>query len=134
MLTDAPATVAGLVHSAVLVGVQVPAATFSGAHQFIRVGRLAFVGGMCGAVMDVAPYTIVNGTRAEVSGLNTIGMQRAGMTEEQVGRVKQAFKLFFRSGLQAAEALAKLEAELGSFPEVAHFVAFVKGSKRGVTR
>jgi UDP-N-acetylglucosamine acyltransferase len=106
----------------------------SGAHQFIRVGRLSFVGGMCGAVMDVAPYTIVNGTRAEVVGLNTIGMQRAGMDEDQVGRVKQAFKIFFRSNLQAAEALAKLEAELGGFPEVAHFLAFVKASKRGVTR
>ena len=106
----------------------------SGAHQFVKVGRLAFVGGMCGVVMDVAPYTIVNGTRAEVVGLNKIGMQRAGMTEEQVARVELAFKIFFRSKLQAAEALARLEAELGAFPEVAHFTAFVKGSKRGVTR
>jgi UDP-N-acetylglucosamine acyltransferase len=106
----------------------------SGAHQFIRVGRLSFVGGMCGAVMDVAPYTIVNGTRAEVVGLNKIGMQRAGMTPEQVERVELAFKIYFRSKLQAAEALARLEAELGAFPEVAHFIAFVKGSKRGVTR
>ena len=106
----------------------------SGAHQFIRVGRLSFVGGMCGAVMDVAPYTIVNGTRAEVVGLNKIGMQRAGMTSEQVERVEQAFKVFFRMKLQAAEALTRLEAELGASPEVAHFIAFVKASKRGVTR
>jgi len=106
----------------------------SGAHQFVRIGKLAFVGGMCGVVMDVAPYTMVNGTRAEVVGLNVIGMQRSGMTEEQVGRVKQAFKIFFRSGLQAAEALAQLEGELGRHPEVAHLVAFVKSSKRGVTR
>jgi UDP-N-acetylglucosamine acyltransferase len=61
-------------------------------------------------------------------------MQRSGMTEEQVGRVKQAFKIFFRSGLQAAEALAQLEGELGRHPEVAHLLSFVKGSKRGVTR
>jgi UDP-N-acetylglucosamine acyltransferase len=106
----------------------------SGAHQFVRVGRLAFVGGMCGVVMDVAPYTIVNGTRAEVVGLNLIGMQRAGLTEEQVVRVKQAFKIFFRSNLQAAEAVERLESELGAHPEVAHFTAFVKSSKRGVTR
>lgn len=106
----------------------------AGAHQFVKVGRLAFVGGMCGVVMDVAPYTIVNGTRAEVVGLNKIGMQRAGMTPEQVERVEQAFKIFFRMKLQAAEALIRLEAELGASPEVAHFIAFVKASKRGVTR
>jgi UDP-N-acetylglucosamine acyltransferase len=106
----------------------------AGAHQFVRVGRFAFVGGMCGVVMDVAPYTMVNGTRAEVVGLNTVGMQRGGMGEEQVARVKQAFKIFFRSNLQAAEALEQLRAELGQHPEVAHFIAFVAGSKRGVTR
>jgi UDP-N-acetylglucosamine acyltransferase len=106
----------------------------AGAHQFVRIGRLAFVGGMSGVVMDVAPYTTVLGTRAEVGGLNTIGMQRAGMSEEQVNRVKQAFKIFFRSGLTATEALAQLEAELGSYPEVAHLIAFVKASRRGITR
>jgi len=106
----------------------------AGAHQFVRVGRLAFVGGMSGVVMDVAPYTIVLGTRAEVSALNVIGMQRAGMSEEEVGRVKQAFKIFFRSNLTAGEALAQLKAELGQHPEVAHFIAFVEGSKRGITR
>jgi UDP-N-acetylglucosamine acyltransferase len=106
----------------------------AGAHQFVRVGRFAFVGGMTGVVMDVAPYCIVMGTRAELNGLNTIGMQRGGMSEDQIGRVKQAYKIFFRSNLQAAEALRQLEAELGEHPEVAHFISFVGASKRGVTR
>jgi UDP-N-acetylglucosamine acyltransferase len=61
-------------------------------------------------------------------------MQRAGMTEEQVGRVKQAYKILFRSGLGLAEALAQMEAELGAHPEIAHLVAFVRGSQRGITR
>ncbi len=106
----------------------------SAAHQFSRVGRLAFIGGMTGVAMDVAPYCMVNGARGELSGLNVIGMQRSGMSEEQVGRVKQAFKIYFRSSLQAAEALAQLKAELGQFPEVAHFIGFVEGTRRGITR
>lgn len=106
----------------------------SAAHQFSRVGRLAFIGGMTGVAMDVAPYCMTNGARGELIGLNTIGMQRSGMTEDQVGRVKQAFKIYFRSGLQAAEALAQLKSELGQHPEVAHLVTFIEGSKRGITR
>ena len=106
----------------------------SAAHQFSRVGRLAFIGGMTGVAMDVAPYYMTNGARGELIGLNTIGMQRSGMTEDQVGRVKQAFKIYFRSGLQAAEALAQLKSELGQHPEVAHLVTFIEGSKRGITR
>jgi len=107
---------------------------FIGAHQFTRVGRLAFVSALSGVVMDVAPYCTVTGTRAELVGLNTIGMQRAGMTEEQIGRVKQAYKIVFRSNLGLAEAIAELEAELGAHPEIAHFIAFLKASQRGITR
>jgi UDP-N-acetylglucosamine acyltransferase len=103
-------------------------------HQFCRIGRLAFVSGLTGVTMDVAPYCTVSGTRAELGGLNVVGMQRAGMTEEQVGRVKQAYKILFRSNLGVAEAIAQLEAELGGHPEIAHLVAFVRRSQRGITR
>ncbi len=103
-------------------------------HQFCRIGRLAFVSGLTGVAMDVPPYCTAAGPRAELAGLNTVGMQRAGMTEEQVGRVKQAYKIVFRSNLGLGEALAQLEQELGSHPEVAHFLAFVKASERGITR
>jgi UDP-N-acetylglucosamine acyltransferase len=84
--------------------------------------------------MDVPPYCMVTGARGELAGLNTVGLQRAGMTEEQVGRVKQAYKIMFRSNLGLAEGLAQLESELGGHPEIAHFIQFVKGSQRGITR
>jgi UDP-N-acetylglucosamine acyltransferase len=103
-------------------------------HQFCRIGRLAFVSGLTGVAMDVVPYCTVTGARGELAGLNTVGMQRAGMSEEQIGRVKQAYKILFRSNLGLAEALAQLEAELGALPEIAHLIAFVKGSQRGITR
>jgi UDP-N-acetylglucosamine acyltransferase len=103
-------------------------------HQFCRLGRLSFVSGLTGVVMDVAPYTTVSGPRAELGALNVVGLQRAGMNEEQVGRVKQAYKIVFRSNLQLAEAIAQLDAELGGHAEIAHFVRFLRSSKRGVTR
>jgi UDP-N-acetylglucosamine acyltransferase len=104
------------------------------AHQFCRLGRLSFVSGLTGVAMDVPPYCTVAGPRAELAGLNTVGLQRAGMSEEQIGRIKQAYKVVFRSNLGLAEALAQLEAELGTYAEIAHFLAFVKGSQRGITR
>jgi UDP-N-acetylglucosamine acyltransferase len=104
------------------------------AHQFCRIGRLSFVSGLTGVAMDVPPYCTVVGARAELAGLNAVGLQRAGMSEEQIGRVKQLYKIVFRSNLGLAEALAQVEAELGGHPEIAHFVAFVKASQRGITR
>jgi UDP-N-acetylglucosamine acyltransferase len=63
-----------------------------------------------------------------------VGLQRAGMTEEQLSRVKQLYKIVFRSNLGLTEALAQVEQTLGGNPEVDHFVAFVKASQRGITR
>jgi len=104
------------------------------AHQFCRLGRLSFVSGLTGVAMDVAPYCMVTGARAELAGLNTVGMQRTGMPEEAVGRVKQAYKILFRSNLGLAEALSQIDGELGAHPEVAHLVDFIRGSQRGITR
>jgi UDP-N-acetylglucosamine acyltransferase len=104
------------------------------AHQFCRIGRLAFVSGLTGVAMDVPPYCTVAGPRAELAGLNTVGLQRAGLSDEQLGRIKQAYKVVFRSNLGLAEAVAQLDADLGAHPEVAHFVAFLRSSQRGVTR
>lgn len=103
-------------------------------HQFCRLGRLSFVSGLTGITMDVPPYCTAAGARAELAGLNTVGMQRSGMSEEQIGRVKQAYKLLYRSNLGLGEALARIDEELGAHPEVAHFSGFVRASKRGITR
>ncbi len=106
----------------------------SAVHQFCRIGRFAFVGGMTGVGMDVAPYCTVSGARAELAGVNVIGMQRAGMAEEQIGRIKQAYKVVFRSNLGLQEAIAELTEELAGYPEIDHFIVFLRGSQRGITR
>jgi len=106
----------------------------SGVHQFVRVGRLAFISGGAKVTMDIPPYCTAQGDRAELMGLNTVGLTRAGFTHEQISRVKEAYKTVFRSGMGLREALAHVRAELGGNPEVDHFVAFIEGSERGVAR
>ena len=106
----------------------------SAVQQFTRIGRLAYIGGLTGVDMDVAPYLMVAGARGEVVGINTVGLQRAGFTEEQVGRVKDAYRIVFRSKLPLKDALAQVRAEMGQHPEIAHWVKFIEGSERGIIR
>jgi UDP-N-acetylglucosamine acyltransferase len=106
----------------------------SAVHQFTRLGKHAFVAGGAMVAMDVPPYCTAQGDRAELVGLNTVGLARHGFTEEQQGRIKEAYKILFRSKLPLAEALAKLKAELGGHSEIDHLVDFVSSSKRGLTR
>jgi UDP-N-acetylglucosamine acyltransferase len=106
----------------------------SAVQQFTRIGRLAYIGGLTGVNMDVAPYLMVAGARGEVVGINSVGLQRAGYTEDQVGRVKEAYRIVFRSRLPLEEALAQVRVELGRHPEIAHWVRFIEGSERGIMR
>ena len=102
--------------------------------QFSRIGRLAYVGGLTGVNMDVAPYLMASGQRGEIMGINTVGLQRAGFTEEQVARVKEAYRIVYRAKLPLQEALAQVRSELGQHPEIAHWVKFIEGSQRGIMR
>ncbi len=105
-----------------------------GIHQFTRIGKHAFIAAGAVVVMDVAPYCVAQGDRAELAGLNKIGLQRHGYTEEQLKRIKECYQLLFHGKLKLEEALAKIKAEYGQHPEIADFVTFVAASKRGLTR
>ncbi len=105
-----------------------------GVHQFARIGKHAFVGGMTGVAMDVPPFCIAAGARAELAGLNTVGLQRHGFTEEQLAHLKDAYRLLFRSKLTLKEAVERVRAEVPADANVEHLLKFVEGSQRGLTR
>ena len=106
----------------------------SAVHQFTRIGRLAFVSGGAMVTQDVPPYVTEQGDRAEVVGLNTVGLTRAHFDEHAMSRVKGAYKVVFRSKMGLREAVAHVKAEYGGHPEIDHFVAFLDGSERGIAR
>ncbi|MCP3144759.1 acyl-ACP--UDP-N-acetylglucosamine O-acyltransferase [Pyxidicoccus xibeiensis] len=103
-------------------------------HQFTRLGKHAFISGGAMVTMDIPPYATAQGDRAELVGLNTVGLERSGYSKEQIERIKEAHRILFRSKLQLQEALARLRTELGGNPEVDHLIDFVLQSKRGLTR
>jgi UDP-N-acetylglucosamine acyltransferase len=106
----------------------------SAVHQFTRIGRLAFVSGGAMVTQDVPPYLTVQGDRAEVVGINTVGLTRAQFDEHAVSRVKDAFKILYRSKLGFREAIAHVRAEVGGHPEIDHLVEFLENSQRGIAR
>ncbi|MFO0964277.1 MAG: acyl-ACP--UDP-N-acetylglucosamine O-acyltransferase [Gemmataceae bacterium] len=80
----------------------------SGVHQFCRIGRLALLSGMSALTTDMPPFVIQQGHNT-VSGLNLIGMRRAGMTHAQIDEAKHAFRIVFREGLTLPVALLEKE-------------------------
>jgi len=99
-------------------------------HQFVRIGRLAMVGGLARVPKDVPPFTTVT-CDGSVFGLNVVGMRRAGMTSAERLEVKRAYHAIFLAGLNVSQALAALRAHPAS-PLTSEIVAFIESSRRGL--
>jgi len=102
-------------------------------HQFCRVGRLAMLGGLSGVAFDVLPFCMtqpVSGNR--IGSLNLVGMKRAGLSLQDRRDIRDAFRIFFRSGLNVSQAIEKIRATYasGAAREMAEFAA---SSKRGIS-
>lgn len=106
----------------------------SGIHQECVVGRMAFVGGLSRVARDVPPYMIVDGNPAQCCGPNTVGLKRNGMDNVQRARVKQMYKIMFRSDLNTTQALHEIESVVEDSDERTHFLDFVRKSIRGITK
>lgn len=106
-------------------------------HQFTRIGDYAYIGGMSGVSKDVPPYVIMAGIRNQmkVSGINRIGLKRAGFSPEVIKDLLHAYKTIFRTPeLLLQEALDKALNDTPDCQEVAHLVEFFRSSKRSVVR
>jgi UDP-N-acetylglucosamine acyltransferase len=106
-------------------------------HQFTRIGAYAYIGGMSGISKDIPPYIIVAGVRnrMRVTGINKIGLQRSGFSEEDIKKLHNAFRIIFRTPeLLLEEALTKTLTEIPDSEPVARLVAFFRSAPRPVVR
>jgi UDP-N-acetylglucosamine acyltransferase len=101
-------------------------------HQFVRIGSHAIVGGMSGVEHDVIPYGSVMGERANLAGLNLVGLKRRGFDRDTIHALRNAYKMIFEDDTGTlAERTVKARELFGSNNEVIHILSFVenKGSR-----
>ncbi|GGK26389.1 acyl-ACP--UDP-N-acetylglucosamine O-acyltransferase [Salinarimonas ramus] len=105
----------------------------AGIHQFVRIGAYAFVGGLAAVEHDVIPYGMAIGNRADLAGLNLVGLKRRGFSREAIHTLRRAYReLFEGEGTLAARADA-VEARHGESPQVREVLDFVRSAgKRSI--
>ncbi len=114
----------------VQIGSNVILSAYVAVHQFCRVGRLSMVGGITGVSLDIPPFTLVQGNRARLLGLNLVGLKRAGINGPTLRALQEAYRLLFRNkGPKNARLAAARRIEDPLARELADFVS---ASKRGV--
>lgn len=104
----------------------------SAIHQFVRIGKHAIVGGMSGVEHDVIPYGSVMGERANLAGLNLVGLKRRGFDRDTIHNLRNAYKLLFEEETGTlAERAGQMQKEYGTIGAVMDIIGFMndKGSR-----
>lgn len=82
-------------HSAIAghceIGDDVVIGGLSGIHQFVRIGQGAMIGALSMVTKDVMPFGLVQGPRAELDGLNLVGLKRRGVGRADIAALRAAF-------------------------------------------
>jgi UDP-N-acetylglucosamine acyltransferase len=104
----------------------------SAIHQFVRVGDLAMISGGSMLGKDVAPYCFAQGDRARLRGVNVIGLRRAGLSNDDISAVRQAYRHLFLGYGAVAKKVEQLPPELVQNPAIKRLIDFIADSKRGL--
>lgn len=124
------ATLAGHVH----VGNSVILGGLTAVHQFCHIGSHCFTGGGSIILRDIPPYVMVSGTDNTPAGINSEGLRRRGFDKDVIMQIKRAYKVLYRSGNRAEQAVEQLREMAQNTPQVGIMADFVAESTRGIIR
>lgn len=103
-------------------------------HQFIKLGKHIMIGAACKAVKDIPPYILAGNEPLKYEGVNIVGLRRKGFSNEEIGNIRDAYDIIYRSGYNVSDAVKKIEVEMEKTPEVNEILSFIKKSERGLLR
>jgi UDP-N-acetylglucosamine acyltransferase len=103
--------------------------TFGGicvVHQYVRIGSHAFIGAQSMVDADVIPYGMALGNRANLAGLNLVGLKRRKFEREAIHSLRAAYRMIFASEgtlRERVEDAAELFKEEPMVQDVVKFIA-----------
>ncbi|MBN2346196.1 MAG: acyl-ACP--UDP-N-acetylglucosamine O-acyltransferase [Candidatus Aminicenantes bacterium] len=109
---------------------------FCAVHQFVRIGRNAYIGGYSIVCQDILPFAKVAQNREAFSlyGPNAIGMMRNGFSREFIENVKDIFRIIYHSDLNTTQAVQKIGETHADGEEGRVITEFIAKTKRGILK
>jgi UDP-N-acetylglucosamine acyltransferase len=119
----------------VTVGAHAIISGLTGVHQRTRIGAHAFLGGMSSIVADVIPFAAASGNRAELAGLNIVGLKRRGFDRQTIHALRAAYQAIFNGVGSLQERVDTVAGDFADVPPVMQIVEFIRaGGDRPLTR
>jgi UDP-N-acetylglucosamine acyltransferase len=106
----------------------------TGVHQFCRIGSHVMIGGGSLVRKDVPPFIKASREPLSYVGINSIGLRRRNYNNDKIREIQDIYRYIYQKGLNTAQAVDIIEAEMPATQERDEVLLFVKDSKRGIIR
>lgn len=105
-----------------------------GVTQFVRIGAYSFLVAGAFANKDILPYTIAEGHWAAPKAVNRVGLKRAALPLAQRRNIERAIRIALDRATTIEDVADRIRSECEQDEPIAHLLAFIAGSERGVAR
>jgi UDP-N-acetylglucosamine acyltransferase len=103
-------------------------------HQHTRVGSHVMVGGGSAVLGDAIPFTLINGRKGMIEGLNVVGLRRRGFTTQRLHVIRKFYHHLFLGPGTFAERVELAMQQEPADPGITEILEFIKaGGKRRLT-
>lgn len=99
-------------------------------HQFVRIGPLALMQGGAGISKDLPPFCVAS-ERNRINGLNSVGLRRAGYSQESRVELRELYRFLFLGSHPIRKAVEEARERFLQGPSQ-ELLDFVAESQRGV--
>lgn len=103
-------------------------------NQFITLGKFSFIAGDSAVNKDIMPFTIAQGKYAVSRAPNSIALERAGMSPEEVDNIYKAIRIVTKGGRTIEQALEDIQKDCKPSENIKYLMEFIKKSERGIAR
>ncbi len=124
------ASLAGHVH----LGSHAILGGFTLVHQFTQIGEYSFSAMGSAVTQDIPPFVMVGGRPTRPHGINSVGMERNGVSPEVIRKIRKAYKLLYKSNFRLEDAIEEIEDLAGESDEISMMVSFLRNVTRGLLR
>jgi len=107
---------------------------FTLVHQFTQIGQYSFAAMGSAITQDIPPFIMVGGKPTRPHGINSVGMERNGISAEDIRLIRNAYKIIYKMNLRLEDAIEQMEGLASDSKELCDMIGFLRNVRRGILR
>lgn len=102
--------------------------------QFSKIGAHTYIAGSSEIIKDVPPYIKAGRAPLSYAGVNSIGLQRRGFSNERINSILEIYRVIYLRGFNITQAIDHIRQNIPDSEEKSEILNFIHRSKKGILK